>query len=67
MSELSPAVDDAVRRIRQDGFTILEGDIPAADVASVRDAVIAAQQRQHAASEAMKAAIRAKDFWRVSA
>lgn len=60
MSELSPAVDDAVRRIRQDGFTILEGVIPAADVASVRDAVIAAQQRQHAASEAMKAAIRAK-------
>ena len=60
MTTPNPAVDDAVRRIRQDGFTILEEVIPKSDIATVRDAVVAAQQRNHAESEAMKAAIRAK-------
>ncbi|MCY3737870.1 MAG: phytanoyl-CoA dioxygenase family protein [Gemmatimonadaceae bacterium] len=51
---------EAERRIRHDGFTLLPGVIPAADVAAIRDAVVEAQGRRRAESEAMLAAIRAK-------
>lgn len=51
---------DSVRQVRQDGFTILEGLIPASQVDKVRAAVVEAQQRRRAESEAELAAIRAK-------
>ncbi|HJP30119.1 MAG TPA: phytanoyl-CoA dioxygenase family protein [Candidatus Latescibacteria bacterium] len=51
---------DSVRRIRQDGFTLLEGLIPADRTDDVRSAVVEAQLRQREASAATQAAIRAK-------
>ena len=62
MADVDPqaAVTDAVRRIRQDGFTILPGVIPADRVDAVRAAVVDALTRTRAASEAELAAIRAK-------
>ena len=51
---------EAERRIRHDGFTLLPGVIPAGEVAAIRDAVVEAQGRRRAESEAMLAAIRAK-------
>ena len=53
-------IADAVRRVRQDGFTILEGVIPADRVDGVRSALVDAQLRQREASAAAQAAIRAK-------
>ena len=56
----SPSPAEAERRIRHDGFTLLPGVIPAAEVAAVRDSVVEAQGRRRAESEAMLASIRAK-------
>ena len=56
---LNEQIADGIRRVSQDGFTILEGVIPAGQVPPVRDAVIAAQQRRHAETEAALAATRA--------
>jgi ectoine hydroxylase-related dioxygenase (phytanoyl-CoA dioxygenase family) len=53
-------IADAVRRVRQDGFTILEGVIPADRVDGVRSALVDAQLRQREASAAAQATIRAK-------
>ena len=53
-------IADAVRRVLQDGFTILEGVIPADRVDGVRSALVDAQLRQREASAAAQAAIRAK-------
>lgn len=51
--------DDA-RRVRQDGFTILPGVIPADRVDDVRTAVVEAQARGHDKAAAERAAIQAK-------
>ena len=57
---MNEQIADAVRRVGQDGFTILEGVIPDDQVGFVRDEIVAAQQRRYAQAEAELAAIRAK-------
>lgn len=51
---------EAERRIRHDGFTLLPGVIPGGEIAAIRDAVVEAQGRRRAESEALLASIRAK-------
>lgn len=54
------SVSSIVQKIKRDGFYVVDGVIPAGEVAHVRDDVVAAQTRRHAESEAAKAATRAK-------
>ncbi len=56
----SPSPAEAERRVRHDGFTLLPGVIPEGEIADIRDAVVEAQGRRRAESEAMLASIRAK-------
>jgi ectoine hydroxylase-related dioxygenase (phytanoyl-CoA dioxygenase family) len=57
---LNEQITDAVRRVQQDGFTILEGVIPPTEIARVRDAVVAAQFRHREQAAAEQAATRAR-------
>ncbi|MEE2658452.1 MAG: phytanoyl-CoA dioxygenase family protein [Candidatus Latescibacterota bacterium] len=51
-------IERAVGGIERDGFTLLEEVIPAAEIGSIRNDVVAAQARHHEESEALKNAIR---------
>lgn len=52
--------NDDVRRVRQDGFTILPGVIPATAIDDVRSQVVAAQRAGNEQAAAERAAIQAK-------
>lgn len=54
------SVSSVLGCLKRDGFYVVDGVIPPSEVSHVRDDVVAAQARGHAASEAAKKATRAK-------
>ena len=54
------SVSHILEKLKRDGFYVVENVIPEDEVDAVRKAVVAAQAQKHAASEAAKAATRAK-------
>ena len=54
------SVSHILAKLKRDGFYVVEEVIPRGEVDAVRDAVMAAQARKHAESEAAQAAIRAR-------
>ena len=53
-------VDEVVRRLKTDGWCVIEGAIPADDVPGLREAVLAVEARQRAGREAELAKMRAR-------
>ena len=54
------SVSHILAKLKRDGFYVVEGVIPEGEVDAVREAVVKAQGRKNAESEAAKAATRAK-------
>ena len=52
--------EERIRRLKVDGFCVIEGVIPNGEVDQVRQSVVEAQSRRHAEAEAELAATRAR-------
>ena len=58
--------EEVLRRLKTDGWCVIQGAIPIDEVDGIRQAVLAEVDRQHAEQEALLAAVRAQGH-RISA